>query len=178
MVLRADDGQARYFSKQLMCVPSGVSYREPAPHNFSFNSAQGACPKCKGLGYVSIIDREKVVPNDKLSIREGGLAPLGKYRNALIFWEVEAVLEKYGYDLKTPISELSDEAMDEIINGSAERLRIPGSVAHTTDDYYVDFDGLAKYIRQMADAEMSAASQRWAHPVRRLPFVPNVMVND
>ncbi len=162
MVLRADDGQARYFSKQLMCPTSGVSYREPAPHNFSFNSAQGACPKCKGLGYVSIIDREKVVPNDKLSIREGGLAPLGKYRNALIFWEVEAVLEKYGYDLKTPISELSDEAMDEIINGSAERLRIPGSVAHTTDDYYVDFDGLAKYIRQMADAEMSAASQRWA----------------
>lgn len=172
MVLRADDGQARYFSKQLMCPTSGVSYREPAPHNFSFNSAQGACPKCKGLGYVSIIDREKVVPNDKLSIREGGLAPLGKYRNALIFWEVEAVLEKYGYDLKTPISELSDEAMDEIINGSAERLRIPGSVAHTTDDYYVDFDGLAKYIRQMADAEMSAASQRWADQFSKTTVCP------
>lgn len=172
MVLRADDGQARYFSKQLMCPTSGVSYREPAPHNFSFNSAQGACPKCKGLGYVSIIDREKVGPNDKLSIREGGLAPLGKYRNALIFWEVEAVLEKYGYDLKTPISELSDEAMDEIINGSAERLRIPGSVAHTTDDYYVDFDGLAKYIRQMADAEMSAASQRWADQFSKTAVCP------
>lgn len=172
MVLRADDGQARYFSKQLMCPTSGVSYREPAPHNFSFNSAQGACPKCKGLGYVSIIDREKVVPNDKLSIREGGLAPLGTYRNALIFWEVEAVLEKYGYDLKTPISELSDEAMDEIINGSAERLRIPGSVAHTTDDYYVDFDGLAKYIRQMADAEMSAASQRWADQFSKTAVCP------
>ena len=172
MVLRADDGQARYFSKQLMCPTSGVSYREPAPHNFSFNSAQGACPKCKGLGYVSIIDREKVVPNDKLSIREGGLAPLGRYRNALIFWEVEAVLEKYGYDLKTPISELSDEAMDEIINGSAERLRIPGSVAHTTDDYYVDFDGLAKYIRQMADAEMSAASQRWADQFSKTAVCP------
>ncbi len=172
MVLRADDGQARYFSKQLMCPTSGVSYREPAPHNFSFNSAQGACPKCKGLGYVSIIDREKVVPNDKLSIREGGLAPLGKYRNALIFWEVEAVLEKYGYDLKTPISELSDEAMDEIVNGSAERLRIPGSVAHTTDDYYVDFDGLAKYIRQMADAEMSAASQRWADQFSKTAVCP------
>ena len=172
MVLRADDGQARYFSKQLMCPTSGVSYREPAPHNFSFNSAQGACPKCKGLGYVSIIDREKVVPNDKLSIREGGLAPLGKYRNALIFWEVEAVLEKYGYDLKTPISELSDEAMDEIINGSAERLRIPGSVAHITDDYYVDFDGLAKYIRQMADAEMSAASQRWADQFSKTAVCP------
>lgn len=172
MVLRADDGQARYFSKQLMCPTSGVSYREPAPHNFSFNSAQGACPKCKGLGYVSIIDREKVVPNDKLSIREGGLASLGKYRNALIFWEVEAVLEKYGYDLKTPISELSDEAMDEIINGSAERLRIPGSVAHTTDDYYVDFDGLAKYIRQMADAEMSAASQRWADQFSKTAVCP------
>lgn len=172
MVLRANDGQARYFSKQLMCPTSGVSYREPAPHNFSFNSAQGACPKCKGLGYVSIIDREKVVPNDKLSIREGGLAPLGKYRNALIFWEVEAVLEKYGYDLKTPISELSDEAMDEIINGSAERLRIPGSVAHTTDDYYVDFDGLAKYIRQMADAEMSAASQRWADQFSKTAVCP------
>lgn len=172
MILDAADNRTRYYSKQLMCPTTGISYREPAPHNFSFNSAQGACPKCKGLGFISVIDKEKVVPNPKLCIKEGGLAPLGKYRNALIFWEVQAVLEPYGCDLKTPICDIPDEAMDEIFNGPADRLRIPAAIAHTTDDYYVDFDGLVKYIRQMADTEMTAAAQRWAEQFSKTAVCP------
>lgn len=162
MILDAADGKTRFYSKQLMCPTTGLAYREPAPHNFSFNSAQGACPRCKGLGYVNVIDYEKVVPDPKLCIRNGGLAPLGKYRNALIFWKIEALLLPYECDLKTPIAEIPEEAMNDIFNGTTERLRIPASIAHTTDDYYVEYDGLAKYIAQMADAEMTAASQRWA----------------
>ena len=156
------NGQVRFLSKHLMCPTSGISYREPAPHNFSFNSLQGACPKCKGLGYVNVVDQEKVIPDPNLSIRRGGLAPLGKYRSALIFWCIETVLNKYEYTLDTPISELPEEVMDEIFNGSTERLRIPAATAHTTDDYYVDFGGLVKYLRQMSDDDMSAASRKWA----------------
>lgn len=156
------NGQVRFLSKHLMCPTSGISYREPAPHNFSFNSLQGACPKCKGLGYVNVVDQEKVIPDPTLSIRKGGLAPLGKYRSALIFWCIETVLNKYEYTLDTPINELPEEVMDEIFNGSTERLRIPAATAHTTDDYYVDFGGLVKYLRQMSDDDMSAASRKWA----------------
>ena len=156
------NGQVRFLSKHLMCPTSGISYREPAPHNFSFNSLQGACPKCKGVGYVNVVDQEKVIPDPNLSIRKGGLAPLGKYRSALIFWCIETVLNKYEYTLDTPISELPEEVMDEIFNGSTERLRIPAATAHTTDDYYVDFGGLVKYLRQMSDDDMSAASRKWA----------------
>ena len=156
------NGQVRFLSKHLMCPTSGISYREPAPHNFSFNSLQGACPKCKGLGYVNVVDQEKVIPDPNLSIRKGGLAPLGKYRSALIFWCIETVLNKYEYTLDTPINELPEEVMDEIFNGSTERLRIPAATAHTTDDYYVDFGGLVKYLRQMSDDDMSAASRKWA----------------
>lgn len=171
-VLDNATNEARYYSKLLMDPVSGISYREPAPNNFSFNSTQGACSKCKGLGYISVIDREKVVPNPKLSIRDGGLAPLGKYRNALIFWEIEALLLKYDCTLKTPIEEIPDEAMDDIFNGTTERLHIPGSIMHTTDDHYVDFDGLVKYIRQMADAEMTAAAQKWAEQFSREAVCP------
>ncbi|MDD6123834.1 MAG: excinuclease ABC subunit UvrA [Bacteroidales bacterium] len=173
MLLDVETNEARYFSKQLMCPTSGISYREPAPHNFSFNSAQGACSKCKGLGFVSVMDRDKVVPNPQLNIREGGLAPLGKYRNALIFWEVQSVLEHYGCDLKTPICDIPEEALDEVFNGTADRLRIPAATAHTTDDYYVEFDGLVKYIRQMAESDMSAASQRWAEQFSKTAVCPS-----
>ncbi len=172
MLLDAESGQARFYSKHLMCPTTGISYKEPAPHNFSFNSAQGACPKCKGLGYVSVVDREKVIPDDTLSIKAGGLAPLGRYRNALIFWEVDAVLQKYDCDLTTPICDIPEEAMDELFNGTGGRLRIPAKTAHTTEDYYVDFDGLVKYIRQMADAEMTAAAQRWAEQFSKEAVCP------
>lgn len=172
MLLDAADHQVRFYSKQLMDPVSGIAYRDPAPHNFSFNSTQGACPKCKGLGFVSVMDRDKVVPDPKLSIKEGGLAPLGKYRNALIFWEIQIVLADYDCDLKTPICDIPEEAMDEVFNGRADRLRIPASTAHTTDDYYVEFDGLVKYIQQMADSEMSAASQRWAEQFSKTALCP------
>lgn len=172
MLLDAADHQVRFYSKQLMDPVSGIAYRDPAPHNFSFNSTQGACPKCKGLGFVSVMDRDKVVPDPKLSIKEGGLAPLGKYRNALIFWEIQTVLSDYDCDLKTPICDIPEEAMDEVFNGRADRLRIPASTAHTTDDYYVEFDGLVKYIQQMADSEMSAASQRWAEQFSKTALCP------
>lgn len=172
MLLDAADHQVRFYSKQLMDPVSGIAYRDPAPHNFSFNSTQGACPKCKGLGFVSVMDCDKVVPDPKLSIKEGGLAPLGKYRNALIFWEIQTVLADYDCDLKTPICDIPEEAMDEVFNGRADRLRIPASTAHTTDDYYVEFDGLVKYIQQMADSEMSAASQRWAEQFSKTALCP------
>ena len=172
MLLDAADHQVRFYSKQLMDPVSGIAYRDPAPHNFSFNSTQGACPKCKGLGFVSVMDRDKVVPDPKLSIKEGGLAPLGKYRNALIFWEIQTVLADYDCDLKTPICDIPEEAMDEVFNGRADHLRIPASTAHTTDDYYVEFDGLVKYIQQMADSEMSAASQRWAEQFSKTALCP------
>lgn len=162
LVLDADDETVRYYSKRLMCPVTGLAYREPAPHNFSFNSSQGACPKCKGLGVVNVIDREKVCPDPKLSIKKGALVPLGKYTKTLIFWEIETVLEEYGFTLDTPVSELSDEALDAVFNGTPELLRIPAARMGRTDDYYADFGGVVKYIRQMADAEMTAASQRWA----------------
>ena len=172
MILDVTEGHTRFYSKKLMDPVSGISYREPAPHNFSFNSTQGACPKCKGLGFVSVMDHEKVVPDPSLSIKAGGLAPLGKYRNVLIFWEVQAVLEEYGCSLTTPISDIPEEAMDEIFNGRADRLRIPAKISHTTDDYYVDFDGLVKYIRQMADSDMSTAAQRWAEQFSKTAECP------
>ena len=172
MILNAAIDEARFYSKRLMDPVSGLSYREPAPHNFSFNSTQGACPKCKGLGYVSVMDHDKVVPDPKLSIKQGGLAPLGKYRNALIFWEVQAVLEENDCTLTTPIEDIPDDVMDELFNGRADRLRIPAKIAHTTDDYYVDFDGLVKYIQQMADSDMSAAAQRWADQFSKTAVCP------
>ena len=150
-----------YYSKNLMDPVSGTSYREPAPHNFSFNSAQGACQKCRGMGVVTVVDREKVLQPD-LSVKAGGIIPLGKYTNTLIFWEIAAVLEQYECTLDTPLGEIPEEALDEIFSGSPDRLRIPATIAHTTDDYYVEFNGLADYILHMADSDMSAASRRWA----------------
>lgn len=171
MVLDSDTGEARYYSKLLMDPVSGISYREPAPNNFSFNSAQGACPKCKGLGYVSVIDRSKVIPHPELSIRQGAFEPLGKYKNTLIFWQIEVVLEGYGFSLDTPVEQLPEEALDDIFDGTTERLHIPGRVMHTTDDRYVDFGGLVKYIQMFAEAE-NATAQKWADQFSRTDTCP------
>ena len=162
LVLDMDTGEVRHYSKQLMCPTSGISYHDPAPHDFSFNSPQGACPRCKGLGYVHIIDRNKVIPDPTLSLRNGGFAPLGKAKQAMIFWQVETVLEGYGCTIDTPLGEVPDEAIDEVLEGSPERLRIPAERAKTTNDIYTEFDGLVKYIEQMKDAEVGVAAQRWA----------------
>ena len=168
----SDDGKVRFLSKRLMCPTTGLAYREPAPHNFSFKSTSGACPKCNGSGYVNVLDREKICPNPNISIYDGGLAPLGKYRKALIFWEIEAVLIKHEEDIHAPISELSESVLDEIMNGSPDRLRIPAAIAKTSDDYYVEFNGLVKYIQQMADSEMTAAAQKWADQFSKTAVCP------
>lgn len=172
MLFDVEADQTRYYSKRLMDPVGGLSYREPAPNNFSFNSTEGACPKCKGLGYVSVIDREKVIPDPTLSIRKGALAPLGAYRSTLIFAEIEAILVPFGCDLKTPFKDIPEEAVDMIFNGTTERLHIPAAAMHTTEDFIVSYDGLAKYINQMADSEMTAASQRWAEQFSRTAVCP------
>jgi len=162
LVCEMDTNEVRHYSKHLMCPTSGISYHDPAPHDFSFNSPQGACPRCKGLGFVHIIDRNKVIPDPTLSLRQGGFAPLGKAKQAMIFWQVEAVLEQYGCDIDTPLGEVPDAAIDEILEGGSGRLRIPASKTKTTNDVYTEFGGLVKYIDQMKDADAGVAAQRWA----------------
>lgn len=161
MIMDADAGNVRYYSRQLMCPVTGLSYKEPDPHNFSFNSPQGACPKCKGLGVVSMVDVDKVIPDRSLSVAAGALAPLGKYRRASIFHQIEAVLARYDADLKTPVEELPDEAIDEILYGSPVPLRM-----NDAPDMFYDsistYDGLVKYIQMQKDAGLSAKEQRWA----------------
>ena len=162
MILDKDSGNAKYFSKRLMCPTSGISYSDPAPNNFSFNSPQGACPHCKGLGIINEIDLEKVIPNRKQSIYEGAIVPLGKYKNQMIFWQIDAILKKYDCQLKTPIADIPDEALHEVLYGSLENVRIDKELVHTTSDYFVAFDGIIKYLRQVMENDDSAAGQKWA----------------
>ena len=162
MILDKESGAIKHFSKRLMCPTTGISYSDPAPNNFSFNSPQGACPHCKGLGYINMIDLEKVIPDKKQSIHDGGIAPLGKYKNQMIFWQIEAILKKYDYDLKTPIQDISDDALQEILYGSLENVRIDKELVHTTSDYFVAFDGIIKYLRNVMDNDDSTAGQKWA----------------
>ena len=162
MIMDKDTDEAKYFSKRLMCPTSGISYSEPAPNNFSFNSPQGACPHCKGLGYVNEIDLTKVIPNRKTSIHDGGIVPLGKYKNQMIFWQIDAILKKYDCTLKTPISDIPDEALREVLYGSLENIRIDKELVHTSSDYFVAFDGIVKYLRQVMENDDSASGQKWA----------------
>ncbi len=161
MVLEVDNNEPGYYSKSLMDPETGLSYFDPAPHNFSFNSPQGACPKCKGLGYVNLIDREKIMPNDGLSIKDGGILPLGKYKNSLIFWQIAAICEKYGFSLDTPIKDLPEEAIDDIMNGTEERLNIKTETL-STSNYFLTFDGLVKYIEMQQSDDASSSAQKWA----------------
>ena len=172
MILDAQADNIRHYSKQLMCPVTGLSYREPAPHNFSFNSPQGACPKCKGLGVVNQIDIEKVIPNRDLSIAEGGIAPLGKYKNSMIFWQITALLEKYEATLKTPIKELPDDGIDEILYGSDERIKIKSSLIGTSSDYFVMFEGVVKYIQMLQEKDASATAQKWAEQFAKTAVCP------
>ena len=162
MILDKDTGIIKHFSKRLMCPTSGISYSEPAPNNFSFNSPQGACPRCKGLGTVSEIDIKKVIPDRRQSIYNGGIIPLGKYKNQMIFWQIDALLKKYECTLKTPIEELPDEALSEVLYGSLEQVRIDKDVIHTSSDYFVSFNGITKYLRDVLESDDSASSQKWA----------------
>ena len=162
MIMEKDTNEAKYYSKRLMCPTTGMSYGDPAPNKFSFNSPEGACPRCKGLGYVNEIDINKIMPDMKLSIKQGGIIPLGKYKNQMIFWQIDAILEKYGCDLNTPINEIQEEAMNEILYGSLEPVRIRKELVHTSSDYFVDFDGIIKYLHNVIENDDSASGQKWA----------------
>ncbi|MDP4239113.1 MAG: excinuclease ABC subunit UvrA [Bacteroidota bacterium] len=170
MILEKDAESIRYFSKTLMCPTSGISYDEPAPHNFSFNSPHGACPHCKGLGYVNQIDMDKIVPDKKISISNGGIAPLGKHKASTIFWQIEAILDKYGCTLKTPIGDIPDEAMDEIMNGTEERLHIKNQSIGTS--YFLSYDGILKYIEMQSENGASATEQKWANQYSKTIVCP------
>ncbi len=161
MVYDPDADTTAHFSQSLMDPDTGLSYREPAPHNFSFNSPQGACPYCKGLGYVDTVDNEKVIPDPTLSIRDGAIAPLGKYRNSMIFWQISAICEKHGYDLRTPVGELDAETMREILNGTNERLVLKNDTMSTTN-YFQSYEGLIKYLQMEQSDEAGAAANRWS----------------
>ena len=173
MVYDADAEELRHYSKRLMCPETGLAYRDPAPHNFSFNSPQGACPRCKGLGYVSLIDMDKVIPNRDLSVYEGAVLPLGKYKNSMIFWQIDALLEKYDATVKTPVRELPEEALDEILYGSVDRVRIKAQLVHTSSDYYVAYEGLVKYIQMLQESEGSASAQKWAEQFSKTVTCPD-----
>ena len=173
MLLERGSENPKFYSKRLMCPTTGISYNDPAPNNFSFNSPEGYCPRCKGLGYVSLIDEDKIVPNRNLSVSEGGLAPLGKAKSSMIFYEIEAVLEMYGFNLNTPIKDLSAEALHDVIYGSDERICIKASKLHTSSDYYCDYGGIAKFIHQLGEEENSAQAQRWAESFDRVCTCPD-----
>ena len=162
MIFDKDDNSAKYFSKRLMCPTSGIAYKDPAPNIFSFNSPEGACPKCKGLGYVNEIDLNKVIPNKKLSIHEGAIVPLGKYKNQMIFWQIDGILQKYDCNIKTTVDKIPQDALEEILYGSLENIRISKELVHTSSDYFVSFDGVIKYLRNVMENDDSAAGQKWA----------------
>lgn len=162
MVMDKDNEETRNFSKRLMDPVSGLSYGEPAPNIFSFNSPEGACPKCKGLGMIDEIDMKKVVPDTNISIYEGAVIPLGKYKNQMIFWQIDAILKKHDCTLKTPYKDIPQEAVDEILNGTLENIRIDKDIIHTSSDYFVAFDGVIKYLKTVMETDDSAASQKWA----------------
>ena len=162
MIMDFETGQTKHFSKRLMCPTTGISYSDPAPNTFSFNSPQGACPRCKGLGYINEIDMDKVIPNRKHSIHEGGIVPLGKYKSQMIFWQIDAILHKYDCDLKTPIADIPEEGLNEILYGSLDRVRIDKELVHTSSDYFVDYDGVVKYLRSVMESDDSSSGQKWA----------------
>ena len=162
MILDKDTGDIKHFSKRLMCPTTGISYSDPAPNNFSFNSPQGACPHCKGLGIINQIDLGKVIPDKELSIYEGGIVPLGKYKNQMIFWQIDAILKKHDCELKTPIKEIPDDALQEVLYGSLEDVRIDKEVVHTSSDYFVAYNGVVKYLRNVMENDESASGQKWA----------------
>ena len=162
VILDKDSGESRSFSKKLMDPVTGIAYSDPAPNMFSFNSPEGACAHCKGLGWVNEIDMEKVIPDNTLSIADGAIVPLGKFKNQMIFWQIEAILAKSGMALSTPFKDIPKEAVDEIMFGSIENVRIPKERVHTSSDYFVAYDGVVKYLRSVMENDDTAAGQKWA----------------
>ncbi|HKJ78458.1 MAG TPA: excinuclease ABC subunit UvrA, partial [Prolixibacteraceae bacterium] len=163
MIMDHDSGDAKYYSRLLMCPTTGISYAEPAPHNFSFNSPQGACPNCNGLGKVTEIDLDKIVPEKNKSISKGGIAPLGAYRNTLIFWQIEALGEKHGFTLKTPVKDISEEGLREVLFGTNERIQLKNSPLGTSMNYMMTYEGVVKYIDSQREDNPSKKAQKWAN---------------
>lgn len=161
MVYDVETDKADYFSQALMDPESGVSYREPAPHNFSFNSPLGCCPRCKGLGYINLIDRAKIIPDDRLSIFEGGIVPLGKYRSQMIFWQIDSILQRYGKDLRTPIRDLPEEALNDVLNGTTDPVPVMNQTM-ATHNLLQSYDGLVKYIELLQEDDSLASAQKWS----------------
>ena len=162
MILEKDTDTVKYFSKRLMCPTTGIAYSDPAPNLFSFNSPQGACQRCKGLGFINQIDMRKVIPDTKTSIHEGAIIPLGKYKNQMIFWQIDAILKNYGLSLKTPVCDIPEDAINEILYGTLGNVRIDKDIIHASSDYFVAFDGVVKYLKNMIENDESAAIQKWA----------------
>lgn len=172
MILDVDTMQLKHYSKKIMCPTTGLAYKDPAPHNFSFNSPQGACSKCKGLGYINRIDIDKVIPNKNLSIYDGGIVPLGKYKNIMIFWQIVSLLEKYDIDIKTPIYEIPDDIIEEIMYGSNERIKMRSALIHSNSDYFVSYEGIVKYIQMQQETEASASAKKWAEQFSIVDICP------
>ena len=162
MVLDKDTNNLKHYSKRLMCPTTGMSYGDPAPNNFSFNSPQGACPRCKGLGYVNLIDLDKVIPDKSLSIHGGAITPLGKFKSQMVFWQIDAILKNYDLDIKTPVSDIPEEAMNEILYGTLGNVRIDKELIHASSDYFLSFDGVVKYLKNLIENDDSATVQKWA----------------
>lgn len=172
MILDHDTQEAKYYSRQLMCPTTGISYNEPAPHNFSFNSPQGACPKCNGLGVISEIDLDKIVPDNTKSIQNGGIAPLGAHKNTLVFWQIEALGEMYGFTLKTPIKDIPEDAMNAILFGTNERIHLKNSPLGVSMNYMMTYEGIIKYIDAQKDDNPSQKAQKWANQFVRETACP------
>ena len=162
MVKPIDQGHVTYYSRNLMCPDTGMSYRDPAPHTFSFNSPHGACPKCKGMGFINVVDINKIIPNDKLSVYEGGIEPLGKYKNSILFWQIETVLQKYGFELNTPINELSEEALTDVLYGYPGQIRLENKALGVSSNTLYNFEGIIKYITAQEENTTSKRANKWA----------------
>jgi excinuclease ABC subunit A len=163
MILDHDTNEAKYYSRLLMCPTTGISYNEPAPHNFSFNSPQGACPKCNGLGRVTEIDLDKIMPEKDKSIHKGGIAPLGPYKNTLIFWQIEALGEKHGFTLKTPVKDIPEDGLNEVLFGTNDRIQLKNTPLGNSMNYMMSYDGVIKYIDNQREETTSKTAQKWAN---------------
>ena len=173
LVMESETDNMKYYSRQLMCPTTGISYNEPAPHNFSFNSPQGACPRCNGLGTVSEIDLEKIIPDPALSIAKGGITPLGSQKNTLIFWQIESLGEKYGFNLKTPVKDIPEDGLNAVLFGTNERIQLKNSPLGTSVNYMMTYEGVVKYIDSQKDDNPSKKAQKWANQFVREKTCPD-----
>ncbi|MDR2860067.1 MAG: excinuclease ABC subunit UvrA, partial [Mediterranea sp.] len=172
MILDSQTSVSRHYSKRLMDPVTGLSYKEPAPHDFSFNSPKGACPRCRGLGIITQIDINKLIPDREQSVHMGAIIPLGKYKNAMIFWQIAALLDKYEATLHTPVKDLPDDAVDEILYGSDDRIKIKSTLTGASSDYFVTYEGVVKYIQILQEREASATEQKWAEQFAKTTACP------